>query len=168
MFGSKLFSYLLGARASGRSALHNSPPIGASPLGVSLGHAFGASPFRPNSVAGGTSAGTSSLYDFISGANMSPSSNQESTNSVVHAAASILQNNEIQRLKEELAYAKGQIEKYSEIRNIQNGDISSNQSGDGSLINENMRLKQELSVAKNQLGRITQYATELEQKLKRM
>uniref|UniRef100_T1K2F6 C3H1-type domain-containing protein n=1 Tax=Tetranychus urticae TaxID=32264 RepID=T1K2F6_TETUR len=113
-----------GARLGGhRSAIANlsSPPMNASPLASLGAHsvgAFGVSPYtRTTSLNahGVSSSAASSLYDFTSGANMSPSSvNPTSTgsaSSVVQAAASMLEN---QRLREELALIKAKWSNWEE------------------------------------------------------
>lgn len=83
----------------------------------STGAPFGVSPFaRSTSINAGPSSATSSLYDFTSGAKMSPSSvNAQSTgngsNAVVQAAASMF---EIQRLREELQLSKAKLKNWEE------------------------------------------------------
>lgn len=90
-----------------------SPPLGASPLTSIGNHQHGLSPFpRSNSVAAGTSV-TSSFYDFMSGANLSPSNQaQDPASNVVQAAVSML---EIQRLERELQQTKSAMHQQKNV-----------------------------------------------------
>ncbi|RWS30453.1 E3 ubiquitin-protein ligase UNKL-like protein [Leptotrombidium deliense] len=110
-----------GARLEGhRSSIANlsSPPIGASPLASLGGQSTGpytVSPFaRPslNAQASSVASVTSSLYEFNSGTNLSPSSQSGGGSSnVLQSAASLFQRlkEQLQKLKEEVAQHKRKI-----------------------------------------------------------
>ena len=93
----------------------NASPLAS--LGTHSGGPFGVSPYNRSSINAChvvSSSATSSLYDFSTGANMSPSSiNAQSAgnSSIVQATASML---EIQRLREELAHSKAKIFSWEE------------------------------------------------------
>ncbi|RWS04138.1 PROTEIN E3 ubiquitin-protein ligase UNKL-like protein [Dinothrombium tinctorium] len=121
-----------GARLEGhRSSIANlnSPPIGASPL-TSLGAqstSYTVSPFARTPLnAHGTSVSsvTSSLYDFNSGPNLSPSSSNTqaagNSSNMLQSAASLFQRlrEELQRLREEVALQKRKTATMEEAYNV--------------------------------------------------